>query len=218
MGSPGYLPLPRESTDSERMPLNPPAFPSEFRRGGRTCRFTINYVLILRIVNFAFALPAFILFVTDANGGDFIPAEVFLMFGIVFNTIRILHTFISSVLLVDIEIICGTWRKTLSVKPNGALATHVTDALLAMTLMITMIVGVTSNYATYRVVPSIVLSFLTMAFQFIIALPIKNPTFNVGFTFLKEQGGVMLQYRDDDFSAPAVAEESQPAQTAEDLV
>jgi hypothetical protein len=162
MGSPGYLPLPRESIDSERMPLNPPAFPSEFRRGGRTCRFTINYVLLLRIVNFAFALPAFILFVTDARGGDFIPAEVFLMFGIVFNTVRILHTFISSVLLVDIEISCGTWKKTLSVKPNGALATHVTDALLAMTLMITMIVGVTQNYETDRVVPSIVLSFLTM--------------------------------------------------------
>jgi hypothetical protein len=57
------------------------------------------------------------------------------------------------------------------------------------------------------------------ALQYVIALPIKNPTFNVGVTFLKEQNGVMLQYRDDDtFGAPAVDDESQPAQTAEDLV
>jgi riboflavin transporter FmnP len=219
MGSPTYLPLPRESTDTERMPLNPSAFPNDSRRAGRTCHFTINYVLILRVINFALALPAFIIFEKDAWGADFIAAEVFLMFGIAFNTVRILHTFISSVLHVDIEFSCGTWRKNLSVKPNGAMATHVTDALLAASLMISMIAAVAIDYANWRVIAPITLSFIVVALQYVIALPIRNPTFNVAVTFLKEQNGVMLQYRDDDtFGAPAVGDESQPAQTAEDLV
>jgi hypothetical protein len=162
MGSPGYQHLPRESTDSERMPLNPPAYLNDSRRAGRTCHFTINYVLILRLINFALALPAFILFEKDAWGVDFIAAQVFLMFGIVFNTVRILHTFISSVLHVDIEFSCGTWRKNLSVKPNGARATHVTDALLAVSLMISMIVPVAIDYANWRVMASITLSFIVV--------------------------------------------------------
>ncbi|KAM3083761.1 hypothetical protein ACMFMG_002126 [Clarireedia jacksonii] len=215
MGSPTYQPLPRDSTDSERMPLNSPLYPIESSHAGRTCRLSINYVLILRIANFAMALPAFVLFIEDGYGNNFIAAEVFLMFGIVFNVLRILHSFISSVFHVDIEISCGAWRRTISVQPNGASATHVVDVLLAVSLMISMIVGVSHNHRTYRVLSSIGLSFTVMTLQYIIALPIRDSTFALVFKFHKERSSdAMLQYRDADDAvvAPAVA------QTAENMV
>ncbi|KAB8296783.1 hypothetical protein EYC80_002200 [Monilinia laxa] len=190
MGSPDYAALPRESSDSDRylshtLDTYRTSLGYTHQPQGRS--IALNHVLILRLVNLSFALPSFIIFVRQGHE-KYIGADIFLMLIMIFNTVRILHLFISSVFHITVEITRGSWQGRLSVRPNGARTTNVLDCLLASGLGIAMIGGMVGNWRNHRVVGGIVLAFFTMAIQYIIALPIKNQSFTLKFHCHRENG------------------------------
>ncbi|TGO49866.1 hypothetical protein BOTNAR_0414g00060 [Botryotinia narcissicola] len=221
MGSPDYSPLPRESTDSDRYiaPSSDGYRTSEeySPRTSKSRSITINYVLILRLMNLAFGSAAFALFVTHGYE-KYIDADVFLMLSLIFNTVRILHTFVSSVFHVTVEISRGSWQSKLSVRPNGAKATNVMDFLLASGLAFSMIGGMVNNYENYLVVDGIVIAFFAMAIQYIIALPIQNQTFMLKFHFHSESDENREQLFGRNDAHRIILRDDGNRQTAENLV
>ncbi|ESZ95146.1 hypothetical protein SBOR_4446 [Sclerotinia borealis F-4128] len=225
MGSPDYAPLPRESSDSERYIYSTP---DEYRTSlGDTLRtpksrsITINYVLILRLINLSLAIPSFIIFVRDGFE-QYIAADIFLMLIMIFNTVRILHLFVSSVFQVTVEVSRGAWQSKLSVQPNGARATNVMDCILASGLGFAMIGGLVNYWRNSQLVAGIVLAFFTMAIQYIIALPIKNQTFMLKFHYYNKsegngESGEGLQPHNDEVIR-AIPRDEPYRQTPEDLV
>ncbi|KAF7909311.1 uncharacterized protein EAF01_003029 [Botrytis porri] len=221
MGSPDYSPLPRESTDSDRYiaPSSDGYRTSEeySPRTSKSRSITINYVLILRLMNLAFGSAAFALFVL--NGYDkYIAADVFLMLSLIFNTVRILHTFVSSVFHVTVEISRGSWQSKLSVRPNGAKATNVMDFLLASGLALSMIGGMVSSYENDLVVDGIVVAFFAMAIQYIIALPVQNQTFMLKFHFHGESDANREEFLGQNDAHRIILRDDGNRQTAENLV
>ncbi|TGO34245.1 hypothetical protein BHYA_0206g00160 [Botrytis hyacinthi] len=221
MGSPDYSPLPRESTDSDRYiaPSSDGYRTSEeySPRTSKSRSVTINYVLILRLMNLAFGSAAFALFVTHGYE-KYIAADVFLMLSLIFNTVRILHTFVSSVFHVTVEISRGSWQSKLSVRPNGAKATNVMDFLLASGLASSMIGGMVNNYENYLVVDGIVIAFFAMAIQYIIALPIQNQTFMLKFHFHSESDENREEFLGQNDTHRIILRDDGNRQTAENLV
>ncbi|KAF7900111.1 hypothetical protein EAF00_004447 [Botryotinia globosa] len=246
MGSPDYSPLPRESTDSDRYiaPSSDGYRTSEeySPRTSKSRSITINYVLILRLMNLAFGSAAFALFVTHGYE-KYIAADVFLMLSLIFNTVRILHTFVSSVFHVTIEISRGSWQSKLSVRPNGAKAIrarsdlykmwsdtqyrlknrseqalNVMDFLLASGLAFSMIGGMVNNYENYLVVDGIVIAFFAMAIQYIIALPIQNQTFMLKFHFHNESDENREEFLGQNDTHRIILRDDGNRQTAENLV
>ncbi|TGO14514.1 hypothetical protein BTUL_0052g00520 [Botrytis tulipae] len=221
MGSPDYSPLPRESTDSDRYiaPSSDGYRTSEeySPRTSKSRSVTINYVLILRLMNLAFGSAAFALFVTHGYE-KYIAADVFLMLSLIFNTVRILHTFVSSVFHVTVEISRGSWQSKLSVRPNGAKATNVMDFLLASGLAFSMIGGMVNNYENYLVVDGIVIAFFAMAIQYIIALPIQNQTFMLKFHFHSENDENREELFGRNDAHRIILRDDENRQTAENLV
>ncbi|KAF7922110.1 uncharacterized protein EAE98_008321 [Botrytis deweyae] len=221
MGSPDYSPLPRESTDSDRYiaPSSDGYRTSEeySPRTSKSRSVTINYVLILRIMNLAFGSAAFALFVTHGYE-KYIGADVFLMLSLIFNTVRILHTFVSSVFHVTVEISRGSWQSKLSVRPNGAKATNVVDFLLASGLASSTIGGMATSYENYLVVDGIVIAFFAMAIQYIIALPVQNQTFMLKFHFHRENDENREEFPGQNDAHRIILRDDGNRQTPENLV
>ncbi|TEY34240.1 hypothetical protein BOTCAL_0642g00010 [Botryotinia calthae] len=222
MGSPDYSPLPRESSDSDRYiaPSSDGGYRSSDEYPHRTSKsrsITINYVLILRLMNLGFGSAAFALFVIS-GGGQYIAADIFIMFILIFNAVRILRTFVSSVFHLTVEISRGSWQSKLSVGPNGAEATNVMDFVLASGLLSSMIGGMVNNGRNNDVADGIILAFFALAIQYIIALPIQDQTFMIKFHFHSEKDenrGELLGRND---SHRIILRDDGNRQTPEDLV